>query len=302
MENSPVSRRISENAQGAYMTINRQLTTLDPNDQASCPLSLSRIEDVTHYHKWVFVPVGGNILRPYTLQDFRDYAYRYRNGVYNYVSRKVIFQIPDPMRTMPNLRYMWKRMERLAEMPSHLAAMPIEKMTQDFKAAIAREFFSMSKTDMTRSDVNHLAINCGISVLDSLNLIHKNFAAWKDAETYLVGKSAPVGSYLVRLSTQGNATGSGECTLFTITMVLAEKIQHIRFMDVHGVGVYLVTPFPKNEIEVTDLNRPEIMSECKLNQVLAKVEYQEPHYACVLDVLGDLEKKKYIQIADIIPV
>jgi hypothetical protein len=300
-EHIPVPRRVSTSAQHAYCTMASRMN--EKPAETVCSLSLATAGEINECYLWISVPVGNGICNPFVLEDFQNYFERMRrNTVHGY-------HVADPLRIVPNLEYMWRRMERISDIPDVLARIPISCMTDSFKMEIARKFFGLpaaeantSGISLTPTNVKHLVLNCNLIVLDSMNLVHKNFTEYLDAEKFLIEKKAKSNSYLIRLSTQSNTSGSGDCTLFTITIILGNVIRHIRFMDAHGVGVYLVTPFPNMEIAVSDLNHKSIMYDCNLRDVLRQVNYQAPPFACIGDVLLLLERRGYIKLGDIVPV
>ena len=294
-----MERRLSFVAQQTYTQMSCDLN----EEQSTCAISLSNPGEIKEYHGWIGIPVGNGVIHQYCLQTFLEYIKQYAN------------KIPCPNRSMPDLRYMKTRCNRLAKLPAVIAAIPINVITQQFNEKVAAEFFGLelknsnsstnsisNSIELTPTNTEQLMVNCGLCLLDTLKLVHKTFTTVQEVEHYFSEKKADLSSYLIRLSTRGNTNKTGECTVFTITMMLETGVFHIRFMDVHCVGIYVISRFPNNEIQGVDLNSPSLLNNCNLREVLAAVSYQPPPFACIADVLSTLQLLNYISIKKIIVV
>lgn len=292
-----MQRKVSRTACELYSRIDIRLHTQDETKQAQCALSLANPSYVKEYFKWIAVPAGDGADHLYSLADFKLYL---ENYPYQWQT------IPDPMRNHTNLRFMNKRMERFLAMDADIYNLLIVNITQDFRARVAQEFFSISKSLewlYNEKKTQDLSVLCGLTMLENINgknLVHKNFSAPLEAEIYMQGK--PNGTYLLRLSTNGSVNGSGDCTVFTITMMYEGNPQHVRLVDMHGVGIYIATSGPNGDLPRANINYKDLLEKSSMKDILAQVKYAEPQYACVSDCLLDFQARGFLKIDMIMPV
>lgn len=292
-----MQRQVSRTACELYGRIDTSLRALDETKQAQCALSLANPSEVKEHFKWIAVPAGDGANNLYSLDDFKVY---FENYPYQWQI------IPDPMRNHTNLRFMNKRMKRLLAFDADIANLLIVNITQDFKERVAQEFFSISKSLewlYNEKKTQDLSVLCGLTTLENINgknLVHKNFSTPLEAEIFMQGK--PDGTYLLRLSTNGSVNGSGDCTVFTVTMMYEGNPQHVRLVDMHGVGIYVATSGPKGDLPRADINYKDLLEKSSMKEILKRINYAEPRYACLSDCLLDFQARGFLKIDMIMPV
>lgn len=292
-----MQRQVSQVARDLYCRIDTSLNTVDDTKQAQCALSLANPQEVKEYFKWIAVPAGGGADHMYSLEDFKNY----------YASYPLPWQpLPDPMRNHANLKFMRTRMQRLLALDAKITDLPIVSITQEFKMKVAEELFGLKHDpgwEYDNKTTQELGILCGLTVLDNINgrqLIHKTFTTPLEAELYM--KDKPNGSYLIRISTKGSEDGTGDCTVFTITFMYEGVPYHVRLLDMHGVGIYIATSGPNDDLPTADINYQDLLKKSNMRDVLRQVNYATPTYACLVDCLVDFEARGLIKLTSIIPV
>ncbi len=293
-------RRVSTAAGALYTSIGDSLTDADEDKQARCVLSMSTPADLDEYFKWFFVPSGRGTSQSYTLADFDEYVKRYN----------VLQAIPDPIRKFANLRFMMCRLQRQLLLTEQVMKIRSSEVTDDLRNKILHETFGIKETASTDT-TKDLGILCGLTSMDKLNLVHKTFNTYQDANRFLVERKTTVDEYLVRISTKANPLGTGDCTVFTVSFMVptydADQQStyipyNIRFVDIHGVGVYPTTGSPDSAMPWFNLNVTGVMQRADMSEILKLLGYAPPPYACIIDCLRDMDARKYIKLNRIIPV
>lgn len=265
MQNSYVP--VSASSEVAYGNMLNSLTTKDENKQAACILSLSNPTETKEYFQWIVVPTGRATYQTYVLQYFKDYVSRY------------IDKIPDPMKIYPDLRFMITRMNRLLSLSPDVSNLSTTSITQEFKEDIANSFFGLYNNQKNINNLSDLTILINIQLLEQLGLLYTKFVTSDEANQYLIKNKAQPKNYLIRTSTQGNKDGSGDCTVFAISYINnIGKVYHVRYMDVHGVGIYGIDAELNEKIKL-------VLKNSNIHEFLTFVNYRPADFACIADCL-----------------
>ncbi len=286
-------QHVSKTATQLYSVIDDSFTTNDDEKRAVCTLSLADPSEVKGYFEWITIPSGRGAHHKYAVDTYAAYvAQELMRGV-----------IKDPLKIFADLRFMSTRMNRLMSMPSALKQMPVGDVTQDFKKRVAKAFFRLPQDAyaLPYNTAKDLGLLVSITTLDELKLLHTSFQTPQDAIDCLRAKTATPKSYLLRTSTKGDASGAGDCTVFTISFVTATNtVFHIRLVDMHGVGIYVATDDPDKRLRCANLNYGQLLQKSDMREILVKINYESPPYACIVDCLIDLERLGYISIEKIV--
>ncbi len=285
-------QHVSKIAGKTYNQIDMALAYKDEEKNTICTLSLANPLEITQYFKWITIPSGNGTYQTYSVEAYAAYI------THELINGNII---RDPFRGFADLRFMNKRLNRLLTMPSDKSQMPVSDITQDFKKRVTKAFFKLPQDEhpISHDDAKDLGLLVSLNIIDELKLLHTCFRTSQEAVDYLKEKTPK--SYLLRTSTQGNASGSSDCTVFTISFVTANNtVFHIRLVDMHGVGVYVATNDPDRIIRCSDLNYSHLLKKSDMREFLAAIDYSSPQYACVVDCLTDLERLGYISIDKLI--
>ena len=254
----------------------------EENKKIVCPISLSTPVDDDILFNWLFIPIGNNLYHTYKLDDFKAYFDSF------------IGHVPDPQKTLVRLNHMKTRMMRQLNLHEDFKKIKHGEINDTYRKQILREILDSWANEKQIDDITKskmLSVN--LKTFDELGLI--SVANINNIVSIFVLCGMNVGSFLIRFSSLSKDNNDGDFTIFTISYVEKNKkiIENVRFLSLHGVGLYYLTEKVYSGIPVDVLNSGNI------KKILEYIT-MPPKYACVLDMLqayidaGLLNPKKFI--------
>jgi len=291
-----MDRRLSNASKDLYSNIDTRFN----EKKDSCPIGLVEVKELDNYFKWIFIPRVGADATLYSLDDFK--AYFDSENAFHFG------HVRDPMRIYSNLSFMETRMNRLLKVSDDLRKLSASQINDDLRKEVLHGLLTKvfgldgfevkSDSDLIKSleRLYQLSVIVGINTFATAGFVH-------DLTAENVGNTLqglPVGSFLIRTSSKSSTTGMGECSVFTISYVNAsDDYFNIRFLDIHGVGIYTLTPGHANSLRRVSVFS-EFLESGNMIEILKQLNWKAPHYACVLDCLTDLNMQGLIKLPLII--
>jgi hypothetical protein len=270
-----------------------------PTTSDICPISLVNITPQTKAIQLIRIP--SNIPGVYTHYDIdilNEYDCNMGQGV-----------IPDPIRNFKDISFIRPRLK----LQSHLKETnednveSIRLMDLTMPNRIDMLLKSISRWCAGEISISH-AIFIGIDVFAAAGYYHTNTDAIKSIEI-LKPTHIPNKSYIIRESSVCS-DGRGNCTVFTISIKHFNKVLHVRYIYVHGVGIYrtnhsLGKEFP-SKLAKNKHHTPLVFETMELMDLIQELNNRkstlEPTNPTILHELKYLHDTGIIKIQNILAV
>jgi hypothetical protein len=108
------------------------------------------------------------------------------------------------------------------------------------------------------------------------------------------------GAWLLRNSSLSNI--KGDSTVFSMSFAYISdilKTKNIRFINLHNIGIYLLTDVPGGAIRRNNVP-DEIIQTADRMKILTAIQWQPPVYANITDLLIDFNHRGYIKLSEMI--
>jgi hypothetical protein len=254
---------------------------LNDRDDVICPLTLVESSDNVLYADWINIPTKQGFVQSYLINGAGGF------GKYFDLYNEQKLPIPDPLRNYDNLKFMERRLIRLMRLKK---TYNYSVITDEFKRdKLAECLIRWNENISTDREVTIC-----ISLVDFIknNLLYSLNIDTGAAE--LAQRNNAVGAWLLRNSSAVNELG--EFSIFTLqyTDHVMRNILNIRFLDLHGVGIYPLTSTDEK------LKKFKISSETLKNgskkDILIALDYMPPMYACIIDMLEHVHEIGLIKL------
>lgn len=236
-----------------------------------CLLSLATPADTDKALDWINVQISNTVQIPYLLDEFLRYC-------------EVSNDVRDPTRALRNLNHMKSRAKYIASLPHFVRELTSDRLTDDYLHEKITSLVLAWRDDIPSQDIPqiHMGIFMNIGVWDRAGFIHDLES--RQAGAILINK--PTGTWMLRKSSKSSI--SSFRTVFSISYKMEEGVMHIRFLLIHGVGLYSLTSRFNGVLPIN-------LSDAQLNEpmftdMLKHVNYTGPTFPCItkmLDYLGD---------------
>ena len=242
-------------------------------DDVCCALTLVNITENDYYFNWIHIPIDENIYKTYNVDE-----------LYKYMSMYEYKDIPDPYRIYPKIDFMINRVI-LYKSVKEDANLLIKDIDDKMRTSILKNILSQYIEGCIYDKANKLASIVNIKTLLDNNIIFNINA--KYAEKILTDK-AVVKSFIIRTSSCSQFTDN--LTIFSISYLKDNnQIIHLRFIDVHGIGIYN-----------TNENNKKYYENLTKNDFLEDINYGKPLSSSIMDLLILMHSQKSINIGNII--
>lgn len=251
-----------------------------------CLLSLATPADTDKALDWINVQISNTVQIPYLLDEFLRYC-------------ELTNDVRDPTRTLRNLNHMKARARYIASLPHFVREITSDRLTDDFLHEKITSLVLAWRDNIPSHEIPqiHLGIFMNIGVWDRAGFIHDLESS--QARAILFNK--PVGTWMLRKSSKSSL--SSFRTVFSISYRMAEDIMHIRFLLIHGVGLYSLT-YRFNRVPPINLTDVQLNAPM-FTDMLKHVDYTGPTFPCItkmLDYLSDhhaIELGKFLTVHDV---
>jgi hypothetical protein len=224
--------------------------------------------DKDGYLTWIKVPIPAGSSRFYRVEDLALYFQKFSPGQ----------KIPDIVDPSFYLNHMKKRVDRQSKLDFEIQKMP-KKEIDDLKAYILGELLhvlTLSPEAQIMCNIKHLVDVCFI--VDLKTLMEK-VPFFNSVDEFLSKKKL---GFCFRKSLASNTLENSECTIFSMTNLYMDSENKIkqnnnRYLYLDGVGIYLISYFSSEELTYTS----------DMKTFLEYVNYKEPDYSCLTDMLID---------------
>lgn len=249
-----------------------------------CLISLATPADTDRALDWINVQISNSVQIPYLLDEFLRYCEATRHDV------------RDPTRALRNLNHMYARARYSASLPQSVREITSDQLTDDFlyEKIISLVLAWRDNIQLQSIPEFHMGIFMNIGVWDRAGFIHDLDA--NQARGILIGK--PTGSWMLRKSSK--STISSFRTVFAISYRMAEEVMHIRFLLIHGVGLYSLT-YTFNGLHPINLSDAQLNAPM-FTDMLAHVDYAGPTFPCITKMLEYLGDRRMIELGRFLTV
>lgn len=240
-----------------------------------CLFSLTTPGENDRVLDWFNVRALNGVFTPYLIHELDNYFHKYRGG-----------DVPDPIRALKKLNHLRCRIKYVMRLPSHVREIKAKYLTDDFVMNCIEDLvigWKTKKSDLTTIPEMQFGIFMHLGAWEKAGYVH--YLDVGGAVLALKGKSA--GSFLIRKSSQ--SIKNDYCTIYSIS-VAGVAVNHGRYLDIHGVGIYSLTSTVGNKPAI-NLNQEDIANN-KFEDIMQKINYAEPHFPCFVDMLCFLERSE----------
>lgn len=281
----------------------------DDDKKTICPISHAPLAESKQYFDWIEV---------INTSQTNPTAY-YLPSLLAYFAAHNMRNVPDPQRAMPCLDFLLTRLNKIKNMDTQVRELAFNAVTDELKDKTMRDILDAWHDDTPiPKPLSDLSIILGLATYEKHKLVHPKLTA-EVAVSML--KESPAGTFLVRESSKNAGDGRGQATVFSITYSYSNnegnnssgddsytsnttRAHNIRFLAVHGVGVYSLTwGHDKNLpcVPIPDHLLNELQMDKIFEHLIAKNRSIVPQYACITDLLLDLQARGYIATGQMIP-
>jgi hypothetical protein len=258
----------------------------------TCLLNLETPSDgKTSYFDWITVPTTiQGVTTPYTVKTLLEY-FEYHNWT----------NVPDPMRCFDNLDFMIPRLQ---------CYLSIDEKTIDFHSDITPEFKQNILLNTIKNwrnmsfDPLPFQMFVGLGTWCDMNMVFSNTNS-NQSKNILEQYSDTNGTFLIRESAMNIGDGRGNATIFTISFVnnnCGINYFSVRFMSIHGVGVYAITVIYKNFPSVCISGMP-CMRTLTIQDIIRDMKIlkcTQPHWPSICHMLTEMHLFGLIDLNEII--
>jgi len=283
-------------ASSSYASVEDAIAALaefkdEAGGRLSCLLSLSTVEDdKKRYADWVSIPTQRvGVTTRYatdTLIQYFEY-HRYR-------------AVPDPLRNFDNLDFMTTRVLAYKALSDRAKSLIVTDLDRESKKVITNAMVQ-GWIDGNLDCKKELVLFLGLTSFTD-NLFVFSGIDFTVAGTKLTNAGAVPGSFLIRESAQNAGDGRGHATVFTITYIKSDgESWNIRFMALHGVGVYQLTGACGQY--AFDLTGTVCMQTFLITDILTELRKGwrvYPNYSSIGDMLHFLHEQTIIDLSKIL--
>ena len=313
--NDQVKKDIKEDARQIqkYFTIDDM-----KNHDIKCPISLSTVRNIgDKYYDYLSIPTTIPIIM--TVYNFHSIVDWFETNQWN--------KVPDPMRTFDfGIDFMIPKIRHIQSINDEEKTITIEQATDEFKNNILQKCIVNWRNGLP-TPIHASLIS--LSTLELTNWLFKHMSA-EQAENYLLSNKYSVGSFLIRGSSRNPNDGSGQATAIAISYVdhtidstkdhtkdstvdstedhtkdhirPSLLVKHIRFLVVHGVGVYRLTFQDNTNVPPTPICNA--LKYMRLTDIFQEIYEQglslQPQSSCIIQMLTTLHSDKCIELSKIV--
>jgi hypothetical protein len=252
------------------------------NQTVVCPITSIDGSEVKSYFEWIKIPYGVGKSHAYILDG--------EFGLINYLKKTK----EDPQRIFRNLVPIEKRMTWYMKMTPEEKLIQITSIYRDNLFLNTIEDF---KNPPERRGYRNFGVILGLDVFEKYNYIidvdagnaGKLLNIHKDRKPIIIRKSSV------------SAYNENACfTVFSISYLANSEVWHVRFVNVHGVGIYLLSRFTRGDISRTfNIDAPNLIDK-PIKDVLEQLDYQPPSFVCLTEILEEIEKNGHVNLTNII--
>jgi hypothetical protein len=252
------------------------------------PISLATVKDTDRYLDWIYVQATNGISQPYLVDD-----------LYIYFNNSTNYKVRDPKNGLPNIAHMRTRINHIMGLPEFVRSTKANVISDKFLTDILTSIISEWRR-YGSSQYDSYGILLNLSIWNMCKLIHNIDAK----SAYEMLKDASDGSFLIRSSSLSIDNNNSCSTIFSMSYklfkenMITNNFMHVRFLLVHGVGIYLLTGISPGNYNgvVSDKN----YSLDNFPKLMEELNYAPPSYVSLIDLLTDMQDKKMIDLSKII--
>ena len=248
-----------------------------------CQLSLITPKDTDKGFDWINVRFTDLVCKPYNCKELRNYLNYDPSG-------------KDPNRILRNLNHLRTRLDSIANVPDSVKILDAKTITDEFLCNLLKKMITGWRLEDSLTLAMSYGTLFGINIWQKVGLIHD--ISYDEAETIL--EKSKKGAFMLRRSSKSKENPFH--TVFSLSYKCISSlpdnetrdVYHIRFMSVHGVGVYCLTSVLNNSKQIIATDKD--LAETNYPKLLDLLGYQPPPFACITSLLIYLFRHQYINL------